>query len=90
MSEADERHRPKSKCPICKGVMWISGTYLITKHVVRDEHGDVEYSWSDKQFLTTSEQIREVRKHLTPLQQVLDGSEMCDCHPGKLNQESAA
>ena len=67
------------RCPHCRGVGFISGVFLITKY------SDVEVgtAWTTKQELTTREQIQAVRSHLQPNQMIVEGAEMCECHPGR-------
>lgn len=75
LERSTEAHK-KAKCPLCGGTGFVHGVFLVTKHS-REEH-----AWTDKQPLTTDAQIKAVRAHLQPNQQILEGSEMCQCHAG--------
>jgi hypothetical protein len=77
---------PKPKCSKCGGLQFISGTYLVTRHY--DQARD--YAWKTCQLLTTDVQIKAVRQHLQPTQEIYDGSEMCECHPGYIESQSNA
>lgn len=65
------------KCPHCDGARFIHGSFLVTKHAQED------YAWVTSQELKSDAQIKAVRSNLQPNQQILDGSMMCVCHPGK-------
>jgi hypothetical protein len=82
-NEKINEHRPlKKKHSLCGGTGYVHGVYLVTKHIEETRDGEV-HAWTDKRLLTTDEQIKQVKRTLKPKQQVIEASQMCDCHPGR-------
>jgi hypothetical protein len=82
-NESVQELRPAvKKCPNCGGTSFVHGTFLVTKHSEQNREGEFS-AWSTRELLTTDEQIKQTKLHLKPNQHVLEGSEMCDCHPGR-------